>query len=331
MNSSTSFKKFMAYGFVFAMIGYGFFSFASNSLFADDDFNIEVEYSTNDDPSISKTFTMNGAGKLDVMTSGGRITTEGYSGNKVVVEAFVKQNGKVLAASDKLMEKLEEGFEMRLEKSGSTVYAHAKRKGNSMPWKRMSVAFHVKVPHDMECSLKTSGGSIKLSEVNGDQVLRTSGGSIKVNDVKGELDVHTSGGSITLKNIDGNVEGRTSGGRINLEDVEGDVVDVKTSGGGISITGSARSLSASTSGGSIKANVSGLSKELHLSTSGGSIHAEVPGSLGMDLDLKGNSVNVNLKNFSGTSKKSYVQGEMNGGGMPVTMRTSGGSVNLDFQ
>lgn len=330
MNSSSAFKTFIAYSIVTAIIGYGFYSFASDTFLNFQELDEGITYSTNNDPSISKTFNMS-SGNLDVMTSGGRITTEGHAGSKVVVEAFVKQNGKVLAASDKLMSKLEEGFDMRIEKSGSTVYAHAKRKGNSMPWKRMSVAFHVKVPHDMACTLKTSGGSIKLSEVNGDQKVRTSGGSITVTDVDGELDAHTSGGSITLKNIEGNVEGYTSGGRINLENVEGDEVEVKTSGGSISISGSARSVSASTSGGSIKANITGLSNKLHLSTSGGSIHAEVPDGLGMDLDLKGNSVRTDLKNFSGTSKKNYVQGSMNGGGMPVTMRTSGGSVTLSFQ
>jgi len=363
MNNSSPLKSFLAYLAVIGIIGYGVYSFASDTIFKNHDedhivvhvdtdhheaVEVKIEYSDSNDPTFVESFNMS-SGDLDVLTSGGGITVEGHDGNKVEVQAFVRKNGKVMAASDDVMKTLEDGFDMRIEKSGSTVYAHAKRKGNKMPWKRMSISFHVKAPHDIASKLRTSGGSIKISDLNGDQNLhtsggsihiddidgdveaKTSGGSINIEDVDGELQAHTSGGSINIEGAVGNVEGRTSGGRIKLENVEGKRIDVRTSGGSIHIDGSAKFLKASTSGGSIEANVNGLSEELHLSTSGGSIRAKVPSDMGMDLDLKANRVNADLKNFSGTAKKDFVQGEMNGGGMPVVMRTSGGSINIDFQ
>ena len=349
MSNSSPLKSFFAYLAVCSIIAYGFYSFASDTFFKYEEDTTVYSYTSDNEPTFTENFRMNGSGNLDVITSGGKIMAQGHNGKEVEVRVFVRKSGKVLAKSDKLMQKLEDGFDMRIEKSGSTIYAHAKRKGNGMPWKRMSVSFEVMVPHDMSSKLKTSGGSIKIAELNGAQSLhtsggsinieevdgaidaKTSGGSIKIHDVEGELMAHTSGGSITIENAEGNIEAKTSGGRITLNDVEASNIDAKTSGGSISVEGSARMLKAHTSGGSIKANVRGLSESLSLGTSGGSIHATVPADAGMDLDLKGNRVNVSLNNFSGTAKKNYVQGAMNGGGMPVSMRTSGGSVNLEFQ
>ena len=79
-----------------------------------------------------------------------------------------------------------------------------------------------------------------------------------------------------------------------------------------------------------RADIRSLEDQLTLKTSGGSINAIIPSGLGLDLDLSGNRVNTELQNFSGKSEKNSIQGSMNGGGIEVTMRTSGGSVNLDY-
>ena len=105
---------------------------------------------------------------------------------------------------------------------------------------------------------------------------------------------------------------KTSGGSIHLEDIHG-------------------SLEARTSGGSIRAEVEELGSFLTLKTSGGSITATIPNGEGMDLDLSGNRVNTKLVNFTGESGKNSINGSINGGGVPVSMHTSGGSVNLDYQ
>jgi len=89
-------------------------------------------------------------------------------------------------------------------------------------------------------------------------------------------------------------------------------------------------LDASTSGGSIKANILKLEGDLSLRTSGGSISTTLPGDLGLDLDLKGNNVVVQLQNFTGETKRNSVVGSMNGGGHQVSMRTSGGTVRLNW-
>lgn len=319
-----------------------------------------------DDPTVTKTFTLDEPGTLGVTTSGGKIKVEGHDGNKVEVQAFIRKKGKLLSSSDPYMDKIQEDFDFRIEKFGSAISAIAKPKESGLSRKGISISFKVIIPHQVSCNLKTSGGRISLSDVVGQQNVMTSGGKIKlagikgnveaktsgggihvsrqkgdislhtsgggitIEEVTGNMNVHTSGGRITVKEAEGNINGNTSGGPISLESIAGDV-ELHTSGGGINITGVAAYVKATTSGGKINIDITGLSKEIYLKTSGGGINAVIPGGLGFDLDLKGSSVDVDLQNFSGTSKKGRVAGTLNGGGIPVFMHTSGGGIDLIFK
>lgn len=307
----------------------------------------KANYSAND-PTITKTFTVSGPGELAVTTSGGSITVNGNSGNKVVVDVYIRKYGKNLNASNSEIEKIKRAYDFRMEQNGNNIEVYAKRKSNMSPWKNVSFSFDVTVPKSMANKLRTSGGSIKLASVEGNQKLSTSGGSIKLAEIKGTVDAHTSGGSVSVENSEGNLDLGTSGGSIKIYNSKGDInagtsggsitleniagaVDVGTSGGSIKISGTAERVKASTSGGTIRADVRGLTQEVSLRTSGGSIYATLPKDKGMDLNLSGNRVNVELQNFSGSAKKGRINGAMNGGGMPVHMSTSGGNVNIDFK
>lgn len=282
-------------------------------------------------PYLTKEFTISTPGELEVVTSGGSIDVSSHSGDKVRVEMFVRKGGRSIESNDNDAAEALEDFEIEIEKSGNKVIASASREGGS--WfssNNVSISFKVLVPKQMSCDLKTSGGSIQLTGVSGNQDVATSGGSLTLADISGDMDATTSGGSINIKNYEGLLEASTSGGSINLSNAKGELA-VKTSGGSINLEDVEGSLTARTSGGGIKANLSSLDKQLKLSTSGGSITAVIPGGLGLDLDLKGNRVNTKLSNFDGEVEKDRVVGSINGGGIPVVMSTSGGSVNLEYR
>jgi hypothetical protein len=298
-------------------------------------------------PSISKSFSLHGPGNLEVSTSGGGITVEGHDGSEVEVLVFVRKNGSAIAPSDPFLSEMRSSYELIIEKNGNTVVASARRIDKGKSWNNVSIAFHVNVPHRMSCSLRTSGGGLSLSAVEGTQSLNTSGGGIKLTDIKGsttahtsgggiqvsgqegDLEIHTSGGGITVEDAWGNIDGRTSGGGIRLNNIHGEI-DVRTSGGGITITGDAGYVKASTSGGNIRVDINQLSKGIFLSTSGGGIHANIPNGGGMDLNLKAGKVNIDLQNFTGSAEKGSIVGRMNGGGIPVEMHSSGGNIDINF-
>jgi len=302
----------------------------------------------NDDPTVTKSFTLNGAGTLNVTTSGGGIEVSGHENNTVVVNAYIRKNGRLLPPDDELVTGLSEGYELTISQNGNEINAKAKQVKNNMPWRQISISFKITVPHEMTSVLHTSGGGVKIADLIGEQQLTTSGGGITIRNItgkvkgntsgggitvennQGDIDISTSGGGITIENSNGNVVASTSGGGIKLENITGKA-DVRTSGGSIKLSGEMHNVSAKTSGGGIRADLTGVSEKLYLKTSGGSIQADLPSNLGMDLDLKGNHVNIGLVNFNGTAKKDAINGSMNGGGIPVYMHTSGGGVNVNFK
>lgn len=295
---------------------------------------ISPAVASSDDPYFSKVFNLDGAGNLNIKTSGGSIKVESHSGNTVRLEMYLRKGNKNYAAGDREAEELLEEYSIDIKQSGNTISAIAEKTDSE--WFNFafgsspSISFKVLVPRSMSTDLKTSGGSISLEGVKGNQQVKTSGGSLKLSNIEGSMDARTSGGSIQIANYQGMLKAHTSGGSIKLHDSRGDLT-VHTSGGSISIDQVGGSVDASTSGGSITANLLAVDKYLKLRTSGGSVKAVVPTGLGMNLDLKGNKVNTRLQNFDGEVEKDRVKGSINGGGIDVVMATSGGSVNLEYR
>lgn len=302
------------------------------SLFFAYDFSYAKPFHENEDPYLTKSFTISGEGKLHVETSGGSIAVSGEKGNQVTVEMYVKKNGSWsdwFGQDDDVEEALQD-YDIDIHQQGLEINATAKRKGKSWGSNKLSISFKVTVPLNMSTDLNTSGGSISLTNVTGDHKVNTSGGSLNFDKIMGNTVARTSGGSINVQSFEGSLDAKTSGGSIRLSNSTGEL-HVHTSGGSIVMDGISGSVEASTSGGSIKADVESLGEYLTLHTSGGSINAVVPQGLGLDLELSGNRVNTQLTNFTGETKQDHIKGSINGGGVPVKMSTSGGSVNLDYR
>lgn len=280
------------------------------------------------DPYLTKQFTLNGEGNLNVETSGSSIAVTGASGSQVIVDMYVKLNGREIEMEDAEVERELDNYNLDISQSGNTISVLVKKKNNSGRSK-LNLSFKIQVPTEMSSRFQSSGGSISVDGLNGEQEIATSGGSIQVLNSSGYVNTHSSGGSFRVENFEGNVDVQTSGGSIKVNQLTGDL-KVNTSGGSVNLSEINGSILANTSGGSIRAQLSNVEKELTMKSSGGSITAVVPDGLGLDLDLSGGRVNSKLSNFSGEVKKDRILGKINGGGIPVTMQSSGGSINLEF-
>lgn len=293
--------------------------------------NFEIR--VDDTPFTVKTFNVSGPANLEVRTSGGSIKVAGGNGSKAKVEMYVRKRGRVITQDHDDAKELLEDYEISIKQSGNTIYAVAERENSVSGWfnnDNLSISFIVYVPEETSCRLNTSGGSIDLRSVRGQQDVKTSGGSLHLEEIRGNTEARTSGGSIKIERYAGRLNAHTSGGSIGLSDAQGEL-RVDTSGGSIDIDNVKGSVEASTSGGGIRADLTTLDKYLRLRTSGGSITAVVPTGLGLDLDLRGDRVNSRLVNFNGEAEKNRIRGSMNGGGIPVEMHTSGGSINLEYR
>jgi DUF4097 and DUF4098 domain-containing protein YvlB len=316
---------------------------------------------------MTKTFKASSIKNVDVSTSGGGITVMGGESSEARVEVYVGGNGRGSLSESEIEERLEK-YNLIVKMDGGTLICEAERKDKSGNWNwrnSLNISFKVYVPTKVATNLNTSGGGIKMANLNGDLKFRTSGGGLDLEDLRGEvkgstsgggikmincddivkvrtsgggidardcdgeIDLSTSGGGIKLTNLNGNVEANTSGGGISVEDFTGDL-DTSTSGGSIRMNGMNGNVKASTSGGEISASFERPGKYISLSTSAGNIDIDVPNGKGYDLDLSGNRVRMaSSSNFSGTKKDDRVQGRLNGGGTSIKARASSGSISLN--
>lgn len=334
---------------------------------------------SNDDQKPYQTKTFSGASAIRAKTSGGSLSVEGGTGNETKVEVYVRQNnratdrwnGKENLSSDELQKRLND-YEINIQKEGNTVIATARRKndqnGNRATdrWQNgLSIGFKFYTPRNMAADLETSGGSLRLAHLTGNQNLETSGGSIRLDDIRGSvtgetsggsinirdchdqitletsggsieatdsdgtLKLETSGGSIRLNGLKGNIMAETSGGSIQGSNIDGEL-KTGTSGGSVRLNNIAGSVETSTSAGSIELEMTRVDKYVRVDGSSGNVRVKLPMNKGMDLDLRGNKVVAGtLKNFDGEIEKNRVKGRINGGGANVSISASSGSVYLN--
>ena len=277
-------------------------------------------------PVASQEFMVGDKTEVEVSTSGGRIKVMGKNTNKVTVNAIAYVNGRRSSNVDL------DNWSITIEEIQGRIVAKAERE-TSYRWLRggnnVRIAFEIESPVNTEINAITSGGSVYIENLVGNQYARTSGGSIEVGDIQGNIEMRTSGGSIRLENIDGQAEVATSGGSIRAKKVT-QGLKARTSGGSLNLYEISGSLEARTSGGSIDVGLINPIEYIEVSTSGGNVTVEVPESLGYDLDLSGSRVRTELRNFTGSSSRDAIRGAMNGGGIPLKARTSGGSVSLKY-
>ena len=280
-----------------------------------------------DDPYRVETFPVQSGGTLTVRTSGGSISVSGTTRNEARVEMVVRKNGRILSPSDTDLS----NYTITIRKDGNDVIAVAERKssvGNIWSgYNNESISFVVSVPASYSAELGTSGGSIRVSNLDGSHSVNTSGGSLKFENINGEVQGRTSGGSIDAQGIRGPLDVATSGGSIRVGDVEGEMT-LRTSGGSIRIEDAKGRVDGSTSGGSINATFAEVTGPIDLGTSGGSVTVSLPRDLEFNLDARGSRVTANDFSFNGRTERNRMTGTVNGGGVSIRLRTSAGTVRI---
>jgi len=296
-----------------------------------------------------------------VKTSGGSITVSGTGQPRI--EIYVHGNNNSDLSKEEIKKRLEDDYQLEVSVTNHELHALARRKhenGFNWDWrKQLSISFKIYVPKEVNTELETSGGSIHLDNLSGnenfstsggslhvealngrikgetsggsievsnsgdDLNLETSGGSIKAMDCHGKIRLETSGGSLHLENLKGNIVANTSGGSIHGDNIEGEL-NTGTSGGSVELMRMACSLEASTSGGSMHVDIIRVGKFVKLDVSGGHVDLRLPAKQGLDLNLSANRISKpSLDGFSGEWEKDHVRGKLNGGGVPVNVDASG--------
>ncbi len=333
-------------------------------------FSVSAQKTT--EPYMVKPFAGAKPTNVHAETTGGNITIIGEAVSSPKVEVFVEgNNGKRdnPLSKEEIQNRLS-NYELNVSISGSTITAVARslKKGRDWDWRdQLSISFKIYVPKNISTDLSTSGGNIKLSDLNGTQEFHTSGGNLTINTVSGKMRGRTSGGNITVKDskddidlttsggnvtadncsgtinlgtsggnlqlsaLTGNIKANTSGGGVRAEKISGDLA-AHTSGGNITLKDLTGGVDASTSGGRLDVAITDVSKPIRLSNSGGDIYVSLPKNKGMDLRITADNIrSENISNFKGTQDKERIEGAVNGGGTSVRVNAGSGTVRLVMQ
>jgi DUF4097 and DUF4098 domain-containing protein YvlB len=212
-----------------------------------------------------------------------------------------------------------------------------------------------------EVFANTGGGHIIISSIGGNATLHTSGGHIRVGSIQGTAHLDTGGGNITLEHSGAELTAETGGGEIEVGEAAG-LVRAKTGGGGIRVVRMFGPTNLESAGGSIyltqvdspvKAFTStgGItawfvaplrtSGTCDLQASDGDIVVHLPRELPITVDAqveRGGDhrvivdpafpLRVSYDDSSRGSRAVRAEGELNGGGELLRLRTVAGNIRF---
>ncbi|HTL08278.1 MAG TPA: DUF4097 family beta strand repeat-containing protein [Chitinophagaceae bacterium] len=318
-------------------------------------------------PYLVKELAADAIQKIHAETNGGNIIVSATDASPRIEVYIWSGNGRSKELSKEEINKRLENYELKVAAENHTLTATARAKKGFRDWKNnLSISFTIYVGKEVSTDLQTSGGNISLSGLAGTQDFTTSGGNITVDHLSGHvkgrtsggnirltelqddidlstsggninaenshgtLHLSTSGGSLVLNNLQGNIHASTSGGNVRADNIEGDL-SAHTSGGNVDMDNLSCSLETSTSGGNITVNIKKLGKFVKITNSGGRVNLQVPEGQGMDVRLSADRVNATaLAGFKGDIKEDRIDGALNGGGIPVTVR-GGSSIHFSVK
>ncbi|HSY31435.1 MAG TPA: energy transducer TonB [Verrucomicrobiae bacterium] len=216
-----------------------------------------------------------------------------------------------------------------------------------------------------DATLRSGGGHIRAGTIGGRADLDTDGGNITVGHAGSFVNVRTGGGQIDFGEVRGSVHAQTGGGGIRIMYVAGPM-EVESSGGSICLTRVAGAVQAATADGTITAWInpsSGpdggplnglpgaasaqpvtvqLAGASQLASGNGDIVVFLPRNLAVNIDAlvtKGGEHRIEADpalhlSFQTSESNSagpvHATGVLNGGGIPLKLRTSSGKIRLQF-
>jgi DUF4097 and DUF4098 domain-containing protein YvlB len=178
-----------------------------------------------------------------------------------------------------------------------------------------SLRIEVRVPRAADVTVETGDGSVESEGIQGRLEIRTGDGHIRVQGAQGEIRLRTGDGHIEAQGVDGILEATTGDGHVSVEG-RFDVLNIKTGDG------------------SVEARIGAGSKMKEgwsIHTGDGRVDAGFPEGFQANLDAKTRDGRISMDlpvTVEGEISKSSVQGKLNGGGPPLTIRTGDGSVRL---
>ncbi len=251
-------------------------------------------------------------------------------GSQITVLFIVKKNNKLLNID---MNELKEYFQISIEttEEGLKIETRSKKKNNLKNWRdRVILDFEILTPPQTACLLNAVDGDLSIKGLDAGQQCKTVDGDIEFQDIKGDITSSTVDGDISAKEITGAIALDSTDGDLNLKNITGDV-RMKTVDGDVLFYDLRGGIRCSVTDGEIQGTLTDLKAFCECSTADGDIHITLPAGAGFNVEMNGESLHADFKDFDGDIDEKHIKGKVNGGGVPVTLSTSDGDIRLTFE
>jgi DUF4097 and DUF4098 domain-containing protein YvlB len=242
-----------------------------------------------------------------VHNSNGRIHVVGETRNDVEVRVCKRTRAESQAAAARLLEDIV--VEASRDAGGLSIEVQIPKRWN----RRGNVHLEVRVPRGARVAIEAVNGKLLVEGLRSAVRAHSSNGPISVDDVVGDIEVYTSNGKVSCSATCGRLRARCSCGKIELREHRG-------------------SVDASTSNGSIRAELDDVGDGgVRLATSNGRIVLDLPDEVDADVDVHvDNGVFRNERDLANETRtvNGRVRGVLGGGGAPVRLRCSNGSISI---
>lgn len=255
----------------------------------------------------SKTFNVGKGGTLEVSTTFGDIEIKTWEKDEIFVKYDADEDEEELVN------------DIKFNQSGNNLTIKATD--------GYGTSFEITVPVNYNLKLVTQAGDIIVSSaLQGEVTASTSGGDVRVKDIDGKVKLVTSGGDVLTGNINGNANISSAGGDLKTGGIKGDAV-LSTGGGNVIILNTNKTLTVSTGGGNVSVgNTGGVTK---VTTGGGNVAiGKVNGAAVITTgggDIKVEGVTGEVKSVTGSGNVSIVSNEDN-----VNVVSGAGDVFVTF-
>jgi hypothetical protein len=191
--------------------------------------------------------------------------------------------------------------------------------GFHMGWKGEGTKVTVETPAHLDLDAKTADGNFSARALTGNLQVRSGDGSVALDDVHGALRLTSSDGNVVIRGATGTLEARGSDGHMQV-DGQFSAVQMHTSDGNLDLTLAAGSQ---------------LNAASRIESSDGHVVVHVPATLAADLNVTTSdgrldcSLPLTMDHYDSNESSGHsVHGRLNGGGTPLTIRTSDGNVSI---
>ena len=278
--------------------------------------------------TFDRSFQVNGAVDLEVLTRSGDITVRNGAAGTVSVHAKIHSHNSWLGGDHKAeVQELQNNPPIR--QNGNSIridYVHLSN---------ISVDYEITVPENTAVRTHSGSGDQTVEGLKGNVDLESGSGDLKLARLTGEMRFQTGSGNVRGHELSGPAKVKAGSGDIEIEETGAGDVDIRTGSGNITVNGINGGFRAETGSGNIHGK--GSPKNLwSVRTGSGNVTLYVPADAAFDVDISSNSGNVTLGHPVTTTVEGRVResrrtvvGKVRGGGPMISVHTGSGDVQVD--